>query len=70
MLRIIVRTDNAGMAANCGGAVETTYRTFEMDAPELEAFLREPKSKNWTYAQRQVVGVELPDANTDQPTTT
>lgn len=68
MLRIIVRTDDAGMAANCGGAVETTFRTFEIDCPELEAFLREPAEKRWTYAQRQAIGIELPPADQKQPT--
>lgn len=59
MIRIIVRTDDAGMACNVGGAVETTFRTFELDIPALEAFLREPKAKDWQYTQRQAVGIEL-----------
>lgn len=59
MLRIVVRTDNAGMAANVGGAVHTEYRTFDVDLPEIEEFLREPGAKRMTYTQRQVVGIEL-----------
>lgn len=59
MLRIIVRTDDASMAVNVGGAVHTSFRTFEIDAPELEAFLREPTGKNWSYAGRHVIGIEL-----------
>jgi hypothetical protein len=47
------------MAANVGGAVHTDHRTFEVDLPELEAFLAEPKRHNWTYTQRQVIGVEV-----------
>ena len=57
-ITIIVRTDAASMAAHVGGAVETTLRTFTIEAPELEAFLREPKDKNWEYTIRQVIGIE------------
>lgn len=59
MIRVIIRTDDAGMAANVGGAVETTFRTFDIHHVELEAFLREPKTKKWQYSQRQVIGVSL-----------
>jgi hypothetical protein len=62
MVRIVVRTDDGAMAANCGGAVETTYKTFDVALPrEVEAFLREIKEKKWSYMQRQVVGVEVLD---------
>lgn len=56
MLRVIVRTDGAGMAANVGGSVLTDFRTFDVDLPEIEALLREPLD-NFTH--RQIVGVEL-----------
>jgi hypothetical protein len=56
MLRIICRTDDAGMAANVGGSVCTEHRTFDVELPELEAWLREPQG---TYGHRQVTGVEL-----------
>ena len=56
MLRVIVRTDNAGMAANVGGSVEVIYKTFDVDLPELEKYLGESQG---TYGHRQVVGVEL-----------
>ena len=48
MLRIIVETCNAGMAANVGGSVERSLRTFDIDwqksgaiseLKELETFL-------------------------------
>lgn len=58
MIRIIVRTDCAGMACNVGGAVETSYRTFDVDLPDLEQFLREDQG---TYSQRQALGIELID---------
>jgi hypothetical protein len=59
MIRVIVRTDDCGMAANVGGAVETTFRTIDIWHEGLEAFLREPKRKSWQYTQRQVIGVTL-----------
>lgn len=57
MIRVVVQTNDAGMAANVGGSVHTTIRTFDIEAPELEAYLREPMG---TYAHRQVLGVETP----------
>ena len=54
-IRIIVRTDDAGMASNVGGAVLTRFKTFEIQAPELEEFLGE---KLDMYGQRQIVGTE------------
>lgn len=57
MIRIIVQTDDAGMAANVGGHVHTTYKTFDVDLPEIEAFLREPKEAG--YVHRHFVGAEI-----------
>jgi hypothetical protein len=55
-IRVIVRTDDAGQAANCdGGKVATTFKTFDIENLVLEAYLREESS----YSQRQVIGVEL-----------
>lgn len=59
MLKIIVRTDDASMAANVGGSVLTTLRSFDANLPELEAFLRETEAPRLQYTQRQVIGVEL-----------
>jgi hypothetical protein len=56
MIQIIVQQDDAGMAANVGGHVLTTHRTFTIDAPELEAYLKE----NINYTHRQIIGW-LPD---------
>lgn len=67
MIRIIVRTDSAGMAANVGGSVQTTFRTFDVELTEVEAFLREDQG---TYGHRQVTGIELPSTvsqNQEQP---
>ena len=55
MIRIIVQTDDANMAGNVGGSVHTSHRTFDVDLPELEAFLRDGGG---TYSHRQVIGVE------------
>lgn len=57
MLRIIIRTDNANVAANVGGSVETTWRTFDVSLPEVERALRDEHQ----LAHTQVVGVELID---------
>jgi hypothetical protein len=57
-IRVIVQTCDAGMAANVGGSVMTTYRTFDVEAPELEAFLRgDLPSRDYSF--RQVSGWEL-----------
>jgi hypothetical protein len=62
-LRIIVRTDDAGMVANVGfDCVLSELKTFDIDAPELEAFLREytGRSKTGTcFWHRQVIGVDV-----------
>lgn len=61
MIRIIVRTSDGAQAANIGGDVDTTFRTFEFSLPELEKFLNEPNKKKWSYCFRQVIGVEIPE---------
>lgn len=58
MLRIIVQTDDANMAAHVGGNVHISHRTFDVELPELEAFLRDTANN---YAQRRVIGVEVPE---------
>lgn len=56
-LQVIVRDDDAGMAAHVDGAVvKTHWKTFVIDAPELEAFLKQELP---SLIQRQVVGVEI-----------
>lgn len=56
MIRIIVRSENYGRAANVGGSVDVEYKTFDVDLPEVEAYLREQHT--WE-APKQVVGVEV-----------
>jgi len=56
MIRIIVVTTDYGDAANVGGPVHVDYRTFEVEAPEVEQYLNSgPKS----YGGRSIVGVEF-----------
>lgn len=57
MIRVIVRIDDASMAANVGGSVYATVKTFDIDAPELEQFLSEGENK--TLVNCQVIGVEV-----------
>ena len=59
-LRIIVRQTDCGDAANVGGDVHTSFRTFDIKAPEVEAWLcQHEQVKGPNYITRQVVGVEV-----------
>lgn len=62
MIRFIVQTDDANMAVNVGGSVHTSYRTFDVDLPELEKHLK----TGGVYIERRLVGCELLSA-ADQP---
>lgn len=55
-IRIIVTTTDAGAAANVGGPVHVTHKTFDVEAPEVEAFVAE-KMRPFQY--RSIVGVEV-----------
>jgi len=57
MLRIVVENCDAAMAANVGGTVHKTIKTFDVDLPELEAHLI--KHNEYQYDHSQVVGVEI-----------
>lgn len=61
-IRVIVQTCDANMAAHVGGPVDTTFATFDIDAPALESYLRYTPNPGL----RQVIGVELRPA---EPTT-
>ena len=63
MLRLIVRIDDAAMAAHVGGSPQTTYRTFDIDHPEIEALLRGSGTNEFSY--RTLVGAELIEARHD-----
>jgi len=55
MIRVIVRNDDAKMAANVGGSVHTTLKTFDYDLPDLERWL----AKDSSLSHAQVIGVEI-----------
>lgn len=57
MLRLIIRTDDAGMAANVGGSVLTTFHTIDIEHPEIEELLRAKGAGS--FAHTQIVGAEL-----------
>ena len=58
-LRIVVREDDATMMVHAGSAVHTRVKTFDVDIPTLEAYLREPVETHMQYVERVVVGVEV-----------
>lgn len=55
-LRLIVRVDDAGMAANVGGAVLTTFQTFTFEHPTIEGLLRRAPG---SLSHAQIVGAEV-----------
>jgi hypothetical protein len=57
MIRIVVQTNDAGMAANVGGDVLRGIRTFDIDAPALEAFLK--RYEEGMYSNAHVIGAEI-----------
>lgn len=54
-VRIIVATTDARCAANVGGPVHVSYTTFDVSAPDLEAFM----AQKWECVERSIVGVEV-----------
>jgi len=59
-IRIIVRDCDEGAARHVGGPVQTRIKSFDVELPELEQFLRAEGQPD--YISRQVMGVELLDA--------
>lgn len=63
MIRLIVRIDDAAMAAHVGGSPQTTYRTFDIEHPEIEALLRGGGSNSQNdFSYRTLVGAEIVEA--------
>lgn len=56
MIRIFVRWDDASMAANVGGPPNSEFKSFDVEAPELEAYMNEALH---AYTYRSIVGVEV-----------
>jgi len=60
MLRIIIRETDCSGAANVGGPVHQNIKSFDVDLPEVEAYLLEYKGKGRIeYLTREVIGVEI-----------
>jgi len=55
-LRVIVRTFDASAAAHVNAPVEQGLQTFDIEAAELEAFMRANKPQ---FGGREIIGVEL-----------
>lgn len=55
MLRIIVRESDVCDAVNAQGPVLVSYRTFAVDIPEVEEWLRCSDG----YKRREFIGAEL-----------
>lgn len=66
MLRLIVQIVDIGDACNIGGPIQTRYRTFDVDLPEVEAELR---TDDYKWATRSLVGAELLQAPSGVPGT-
>lgn len=58
-IRILVRIDDANMAAHVGGPVVTSYRTFDIIAPELEEVLLGGGRSSNEFSYRSVCGAEV-----------
>lgn len=57
-LRIIVRNSDWGYACNIGGpgtSATVTHKTFDIDAPAVEAFMKAVGQ----YDERTIIGVEV-----------
>lgn len=64
MIRLIVRIDDAAMAAHVGGSPQTTYRTFDIEHAEIEALLRGGGSNDRNnFSYRTLVGAEIIEDN-------
>ena len=59
MIRIAVTVADAGMAANVGGPVQISLKTYDIECPEMESLLREGARGNTGYMQAFVSGVEI-----------
>jgi hypothetical protein len=55
MVRIVCLEADAGFAANMGGPVKQEVKTFDVNLPLVEEWLR----KSEPFCQRSFVGIEL-----------
>ena len=74
MIRVVVQTCEFGAAVHIGGSVEQSVKTFDIEAPELEAHLGEYEDAKRkaselgrpTYWHRTVAGIEIHPAKGKQ----
>jgi hypothetical protein len=67
MIRIIVKDMDLTASIYAAGQPQTVVKSFDIEAPELEAYIREFRaiendaraSKSPLYASREIVGVEI-----------
>lgn len=60
---VIVRWDDTGAASNVGGPVETEYRIFEVEMPEVAAFFREHEN---SFSAITILGVAVTREASDE----
>ena len=55
-IRVIVQIEDWSQVVHVGGTVSTSYRTYDIEAEELERYLRD---KTDGLESRRAIGVEL-----------
>lgn len=63
MLRLIVRRYDVAGAVNVGAPVDNNYKTFDVDLPEIEAYLTEHKRFPNCLFVSELMGVEILEAD-------
>lgn len=62
MLRVIVKRSDTSVACNIGGpgtGADISYKTFDIEAPALEEWLRGGGLDEARYDIREAIGVEV-----------
>lgn len=67
MIRILCREEDNNACAAGVGQTETSYKTFDIDAPTLEEWLSRRDSPNAAYLTRSIIGVEVQLQQGDAP---
>lgn len=63
MIRVICCENEHTAVVHVGGLPDISYRSFDIDAPELEAWLDKYKGeKGRQYNQRTIIGIERVDS--------
>lgn len=58
-LRIIVRTDDASDYPHTGAPAIATFKTFDIEAPEIEEYLNAGgRNEDGAFLVRSIIGVE------------